>query len=303
MKRFIRSAFFGNYFIGVIAIALSIESCTQLLLPLNSTTYYVLLFCATIFYYTYAYLGPLNTGKFINPRKTWYIDNRPLVIYSQFILFTGAVVSGVYFLYKNFAAIKTLPFIYWLMAGIIAIAGLLYYGLLPGAAYKLNLRKTGWLKAFTIGFVWACVANLLSFIVVQVEHGPHTPEIELLGWLFIKNFMFCTVNAIIFDIKDYTDDSNQQLKTFVVRFGLRNTIFYVLLPLIAVGLLSLIAFASSRNFSFITIGINLLPFILLFMIAWSMQRPQKILYYLIVIDGLIFFKAICGIVGMKFIHN
>lgn len=303
MKRFIRSLFFGNYFIGAIAIALSIESCIQLRLPLNSITYYVMLFCVTIFYYTFAYLGPLNTGILINPRKTWYINNRRLVIYSQFILFTGAVVSGVYFLYKNFAAIKTLPFVYWLMAGVIVITGLLYYGLLPGAVYKINLRNTGWLKAFTIGFVWACVANLLSFIVVQVEYGPHKAEIVLLVWLFIKNFMFCTVNAIIFDIKDYADDSNQHLKTFVVRFGLRNTIFYVLLPLIAVGLLSLIAFASSRNFSFITIGINLLPFILLFMIAWSMQRPQKILYYLVVIDGLIFLKALCGIAGMKFIYN
>lgn len=301
MKSLIRSVFFGNYFIGALAIALSIESCIQLRLPLNSLTYYVLLFCVTVFYYTYAYMGPLNTGKLMNPRKTWYIRNRRSVIYSQFILFTGAVVSGVYFLYKNFAATESLSLIYWLMVCIIIIAGLLYYGLLPGAVYKINLRNTGWLKAFIIGFVWACVANILSFIVVQIEDGAHTAELVFLVWLFIKNFMFCTVNAIIFDIKDYIDDSNRQLKTFVVRFGLRNTIFYILLPLIVVGLISLIAFASSRNFGYITMGINLLPFILLFMIAWSMQRPQKILYYLIVIDGLIFFKALCGIVGMLFL--
>jgi hypothetical protein len=37
------------------------------------------------------------------------------------------------------------------------------------------------------------------------------------------------------------------------------------------------------------------------MIAWSMQKPHKILYYLVVIDGLIFLKAICGIIGMQFI--
>ncbi len=303
MLKLIRSVFFGNYFIGAIAIALSVESCVQLKLPLNSFTYYAILFCATVFYYTYAYLGPLSTGKAMNPRKTWYNNNRRFVIYSQVILFTVAVVLSIYFLYKNFTAIKNLPLVYWLTASVIIVAGALYYGLLPGSVYKINLRNTGWLKAFTIGFVWACVANILSFIIVQIEYGPHIAEVVFLMWLFIKNFMFCTVNAIIFDIKDYTDDSNKQLKTFVVRFGLKNTIFYILLPLIVIGLFSLIAFASSRNFSLITIGINLLPFILLFMIAWSMQRPHKILYYLVVIDGLIFFKAICGIVGMKFINK
>ena len=115
--------------------------------------------------------------------------------------------------------------------------------------------------------------------------------------------MFCTVNAIIFDIKDYADDSNKQLKTFVVSFGLRKTIFYILLPLIIIGLFSLIAFTTSRHAGIVTISLNLIPFILLLMIAWSMQKPHKILYYLIVIDGLIFLKAICGIIGMHFIKS
>ena len=199
--------------------------------------------------------------------------------------------------------IKNLPFVYWFAIFIMLIAGILYYGLLPGSFYKINLRRTGWLKAFIIGFVWACCANLLSFIVVQVEHGTHTAEIILLIWLFIKNWMFCTVNAIIFDIKDYADDSNRHLKTFVVSFGLRKTIFLILFPLIVIGLISLIAFTTSRHAGFITIALNLIPFILLLMITWSMQKPHKILYYLIVIDGLIFLKAICGIAGMQFINK
>ena len=69
-----------------------------------------------------------------------------------------------------------------------------------------------------------------------------------------------------------------------------------------IGLFSLVAFASARHYGIITIAINLIPFILLLMIAWSMLRPHKIMYYLIVIDGLIFLKALCGIAGMQFIH-
>ncbi len=303
MLKFIRSVFFGNYFIGLIAVVLSIESCVQLRLPLNSVTYYLLLFSATVFYYTYAYLGPLNTGDNLNPRKRWYTKNHWFVLWSQRSLFLMCLTLGCFFIYKNAAAIKSLPIEYWLMISIILLAGIFYYGLLPKSFYKINLRNTGWLKAFIIGFVWACCANILSFIVVQIESGTHTAEATLLVWLFVKNWMFCTVNAIIFDIKDYADDSNKQLKTFVVSYGLRNTIYFILLPLIIVGLFSVVAFTASRHYGFIMIAFNLVPFILLLMIAWSMQKPHKILYYLIVIDGLIFLKALCGIAGMQFIKN
>lgn len=303
MLKLIKAIFFGNYFIGLLAIALSIESCVQLHLPLNSFTYYIILFSATVFYYTYAYLGPLGTGQYKNPRKAWYAQHNKKVLLSQCTLATLCVVFACIFLYRNFAGIKALSFEYWGIVFLILCAGLLYYGLLPKSFYSVNLRNTGWLKAFVIGFVWACSANVLSFIVVRIEQGPHKVEVIFLIWLFIKNWMFCTVNAIIFDIKDFADDSNKQLKTFVVRYGLKKTIFYILIPLIVIGLISLIAFTTSHNFNIITIGINLLPFIFLLLISWSMQKPHKILYYLVVIDGLIFFKALCGIAGTYFLKK
>ena len=301
MKNFIKFIFLGNYFIGLLAIALSIESNVQLRLPLNSIQYYILLFSITVFYYTYAYIGPLYS-KSKNPRNEFYRKNHRFILWSQRLLFIVFALLSIIFLIKNFDSIKQLSSWSWLILFIMLCSAILYYGLLPKSFYKLNLRNTGWLKAFTIGFVWACCANLLSFIVLQVEKGGYRVDPVLLLWLFIKNWMFCTVNAIMFDIKDYAHDSNKELKTFVVRFGLRKTIYFILLPLIIIGLISLIAFATARNYGIITVAINLVPFILLLMIAWSMLRPRKIMYYLIVIDGLIFLKALCGMAGMQFIH-
>ncbi|MBS1746229.1 MAG: UbiA family prenyltransferase [Bacteroidetes bacterium] len=301
MQNFIKATFFGNYFIGFIAIALSIESNLQLQLPLNSLIYYAILFCATVFYYTYAYSGPLNTGPASNPRKSWYQKHHLKIIGSQRILFSVGAILSCWFFFQHLYSIKKLPAIFWIETAVTLVAGILYYGLLPRSFFKLNLRHTGWLKAFVIGFVWACCANILSLVVVQIEKGPLSFETVLLIWLFIKNWMFCTVNAIIFDIKDYADDSNSQLKTFVVRFGLKKTVFYILLPLIIIGLISLVAFTTYRHNNILNTAFNLVPFILLLMIAWSMQKPHKLLYYLIVIDGLIFFKAVCGIAGMHFI--
>jgi 4-hydroxybenzoate polyprenyltransferase len=302
MKSILKLIFLGNYFIGLLAIALSIESNVQLRLPLNSVIYYIILFSATVFYYTYAYIGPLYSKTSVNPRTKWYRKNHSFILWSQRTLITLVVVLGAVFLVKHFKSIVHLDILYWVILFIMMLSAFFYYGLLPRSFYKINLRNTGWLKAFVIGFVWACCANLLSFIVLQVEKGQHNIDPVLLLWLFIKNWMFCTVNAIMFDIKDYAHDSNKELKTFVVRYGLRRTIYFILLPLIVIGLFSLVAFATARNFEPVTIGINLIPFILLLMIAWSMLRPHKIMYYLIVIDGLIFLKALCGIAGMQFIH-
>jgi hypothetical protein len=37
------------------------------------------------------------------------------------------------------------------------------------------------------------------------------------------------------------------------------------------------------------------------MVTYTMQRQRNIFFYLIVIDGLVFIKAICGIAGMAFV--
>ena len=301
IKRIAEFIFYGNYFIGILAIALSVESSLQLRLPLNSLTYYLLLFSVTVMYYTFAYTGPLNSGKSRNPRSEWYFRYQIFIKWSQRVLLALSILLSIFFIENNFHAILHLPLKYWTVLGVMLLAGLLYYGLLPGSFYRLNLRNTGWFKAIIIGFVWAACANLLSYIVLQIEKGPFFPDPVLLWWLFVKNWMFCNVNAIMFDIKDYADDSNRQLKTFVVRYGLKVTLFVILIPLISIGLVSLLAFTIQRNLGPIPILLNLLPFILLLRLAWSMQRPHTIFYYLVIIDGLIFLKALCGIAGMQFV--
>jgi 4-hydroxybenzoate polyprenyltransferase len=196
-----------------------------------------------------------------------------------------------------------MPGPYWLILFIIAAAGLLYYGLLPQSFLKLNLRNTGWIKAFIIGFVWACCVNLMPLVILKIERGYFVAEPVLVLWLFIKNWMFCTVNAIMFDMKDYEDDANRQLKTFAVRMGLRKTIFVVLFPLLIIGIISMAAFAWSRHFGIITFLINLIPFIFLLIVAYSLHKRKSILFYLIIIDGLLLVKALCGIIGTWFLAS
>lgn len=300
-KRIIHFIFFSNYFIGILAIALALETAFQLRIPLNVPAFYLLLFSATVLYYTRAYIVPQGIKPPVNPRTAWYAAHATFTRKSQFVLSITALASLAWLLYHNYKNIMALPFYYWLLLLSIPLASLLYYGLLPGAFLKFNLRNTGWLKAFVIGFVWAGCVSILPVAAIRLEQPDILIQPGFLLWLFIKNWMFCTVNAIMFDLKDYADDANRQLKTFVVRFGLRKTIFFVLMPLLLIGLSFFLLFAVYNGFSALTVLFNMFPLICLLLVAWSLHRRKPILYYLVVIDGLLLLKACCGIAGMMFV--
>lgn len=299
-NRVVAFIFFANYFVGLLAVALSVETAFQLNLPLNSPVYYLLVFSATVMYYTKAYAVPASEISSANPRTEWYRLHHGFVQVSQVIFLAVSVGAGFWLLKMDFSQIIRLPFIYWILLSSVPLAAILYYGLLPKSIISFNLRNTGWLKAFVIGFVWAGSVNLFPVAMVHIERGISVAEPVFMLWLFIKNWMFCTVNAIMFDMKDYEDDANIELKTFAVRMGLKNTISYVLVPLLSVGLVSLLIFAVSSGFNVLTILLNLVPFFCLLLVAFSLHKPRPILYYLVVIDGLLLVKAICGITGSLF---
>jgi 4-hydroxybenzoate polyprenyltransferase len=302
-KRLVKIIFFGNYFVGLLSIVLSIETAIQLNIPFDSPLYYLLLFCSTVMYYTYAYTGVLQSVSLTNLRSIWYRDNRRLINYSQWFFFLACGVLAIVLLFANFQNIFSLPLIYSGIVLMLLLASVLYYGLLPKSVIRLNLRNTGWLKAFVIGFVWAGAVGLLPLVMLKVEAIPFHADPVLTIGLFIKNWMFCTVNAIIFDLKDYADDSNKQLQTFAVKYGLHKTISYILIPLTLIGMLFLLPFAYYRHFTFLPFFINLIPFLLLIWVSYSMHRQKSIFYYLIVIDGIVMIKGICGIVAMQFVSH
>ena len=291
--KLIKFIFFGNYFIGLLAIALNIEAVLKLGIPYNSLVYYVLIFCAPIAYYNYAYMGAIKLGGSTNPRSQWFINHKKFIKINQYALTIISIFIIVYLFLVNFWSILDLPIYYWLVVLIMFGLAVLYYGLLP----NLNLRNTGWLKPFIIGFLWACTANILPILMLKIESNIVEENTSLWVWLFIQNWMFCTVNAIMFDIKDYEIDVNKELKTFVVRNGIQKTIGFILLPLLVIGMISLLIFGYIQQFSYLKIGMNLIPFFLTIMVASLMNTKKNILYYLIIIDGLILVKAICGILA------
>ena len=133
----IKFIFFGNYFVGFLAVALSIETSAQLRIPFNSILYYLLLFCGTVMYYTYAYTGVLQSRSSTNLRSQWYIQHQTLVRFSQLTLLAACIVLGSIMMVRDFKDLLDLSLVYWLIVIAIFFASMLYYGLLPKSIFKI----------------------------------------------------------------------------------------------------------------------------------------------------------------------
>ncbi len=289
--------FFGNYFYGICALALCIESSLQRDMPLNSLLFYIFIFCVTVLYYTRAYITEKKSGSG-NTRTDWYWRHRRFVFFSQVVLTIVALIYPIKLFTDQPGFLFELTNLQWAMLLVFPVTAALYYGSSHPYLGRYRLRNIGWLKPFLIGFVWAGLVTIYPFVFATIEdRSEFIPDWQA-GFLFTKNFMFITVLCIMFDIKDYAADHNRQLKTFVVKAGLRRTIFTILIPLCILGLASYLVYAAIRSFSLARILLNVIPFLPLIAVAYSMHRRKSIFYYLVVIDGLMLVKALCGSLGV-----
>lgn len=288
--------FFGNFFYGMCATALSIEAAYQMQIPLNNWIFYVVLFSASIVYYTYAYISE----QYVNPnnkRSVWYYTHKVTVRWSQNLFSALAIVGTLLLLAQYYRGFAVIPLSHWLVALLFPVVAALYYDIPALRFLSLNLRRTGWMKPFVIGFVWTGVVTIYPLLWREIQSREVYPFALMTGWLALKNWMYITVLCIMFDIKDYASDSNNQLKTFVVRAGLRRTIFNILMPIVLLGLISLLLFSVYMHFTPLRVLLNVVPFIVTLAVAYSMHQRRSILYYLAVIDGLMLVKALCGILA------
>lgn len=302
MKGLLRAILFGNYFYGLCTIVLSIEAGLVLSQNFNSYCYYLFVFSGTVVYYTYAYKEERISGK-QNERALWYHENWSFVKYSQIVLSVVFLTSTVYFLlikWQNFVHIHLLQ---WVLMIIFPIIAAFYYSDISLLFGTSSLRSKGWLKPFVIGFVWAGVVTIFPSIFFAIENNLiFVIKLNTILY-FLNNFMFISILCIIFDIKDYATDHNQQLKTFVVHFGLKRTMYAIILPLSLLGLGTNGLYGFLQHFSTLQLIINIFPFILLIIVTYSLQQRKSILYYLAIIDGLMLCKAICGIISITFIND
>jgi 4-hydroxybenzoate polyprenyltransferase len=294
--QWVQLVFFGNYFYGFCAVALSVEAVFQQGFRLNSLLYYLMIFTGSIVYYTFAYVK-VNVRAGANERTLWYARHRNKILWSQLLLSVFVFCGGICYLAWHWEDIWRMSWISWFLLMVFPCVALFYYGFNSRSFANYKLRNIGWLKPFIIGFVWAGIVTTYPAVFYHLEHHL-TLQLPYTGLLlFLENFMFIAVLCIMFDIKDYAMDYNQDLKTFVVKVGLRKTIFSIIIPLCFAGLASFILYAMFSQFHPVRIMLNAIPFLFAILVAYSLSQRKSILYYLVVIDGLMLLKALCGTIA------
>ena len=296
MKSFKEHFFYGNWFYGVCAVALSIEASVQQFVPLNMFIYYAAIFIATVVYYNKAYINVsiLNTSD--NPRTKWYILHRKFMLITQWLLsFLLVIISFILGskLGNTLSLFSKVNCIVLLVFPLVAIG---YYGL----GYCFNLRNNGWTKPFVIGFVWAGIVTLYPVLFQALEAHTNFELNFRCVVLLCKNWLFIAILCVLYDIKDYAVDANLSLNTFVVQKGLRKTIFRLVIPMVIIGFALFILYACNSHFPLGRILINTIPFGALIIVSYTLLKRKSLMYYLGVVDGLMLLKAFCGTLAIIF---
>jgi hypothetical protein len=296
--KFLHLFFFGNYFYGLCAVALTLETLAQLEISQLNFEYFVFIFFITLIFYTEAYRSERISGM-KNLRSEWYQDHYQLINWTQLINIFICLLILISIRSKLHFFISSLTPGSFLLLISIPIVAFLYYGIEIRGNPVLQLRKTGWIKPLLIAFVWAGVVSIYPvYFHFIIGHCP-VPFSGFAIILFLKNFLFIAILSVLFDIKDYATDSNNLIKTLAVQVGITKTIFLYVIPLSLSSLGLFIYYGIINEFTNLNLLMNSIPFILLILLAYSLHKPKSILYYLILIDGLMLLKALCGYLGLK----
>ncbi len=297
LKKIISPILFGNYFIASCVVALCAETNFLLGYSFNDALFYCLIFLGTQIFYTSAYIQQTSPTP-SNRRATWYYTNRKIILYLQYFFCGLLLLIGAKLLYDYGNQLENISVWQYFVISLPIVGAILYYGLPMGGLHKMSLRYTGWFKPFAIGFVWACVVTFYPLFFKQLDSSAFQFEItNQLQFIFGRNFVFISLLCILFDIKDYKDDYNMELKTFVVRFGKQKTLAYIITPLLILNGVLDFFYTDIYQPHFWSSVIAIIPSCFIFWISISLLQHKSIFFYLLKIDGMLIIKAACDIIG------
>ena len=293
VHRIIEYIFFSNFFMGIMALALNIETNIRSHLPLNRIDYYIFTTAITILFYLFAYRVPKSVLNSSNPRIDFYVKHRKFIRFFTIALYVISIFSGLSICIKSYHNLLQLGWFHYFILTITFILSTSYYNW----RFGLSLRKYTWFKPTLIAWTWAVTTVYFPLLILQlVNHSLVVLDFNFY-FLFIQTFMYFIVNAIMFDMKDYEDDYNRNLKTFVVKYGYFETLNQIIFPLIVLGFLGYIIYGFLLQLSFISVLLLEIPVLLLALFAYMLNHKKSILFYLIAIDGMIVLKAFFGILS------
>lgn len=295
--------FYGNIFAAVCAVSLCIETNIQHGIPRNGLAFYLLVFLGTIFYYNLIYVRSVSPYNW-NERVIWYRENRKKLI--SILIILGLLIIGIliYLFIRYFNSFIVLNSLKWGLLVVFPFVAIAYsFQVLPFPKFR-KLRRIGWLKPLVVGFTWSGFVTVYPILLWQIQIKSQAENFVLpSGWLWLENLLFITALAIMFDIKDYSTDMRQSLRTLPIQLGIEKTVSYVIQPLLIASVAVMFLYYYRHHSIQWPILIALIPYLIMLRVGKNLSKSKNIYYYLFTIDGLMLLKALAGIVSIYFLQN
>jgi hypothetical protein len=297
---FTRLLFYSNFFYAFCLFALLLQTSIVLHIP-PQPRLYLLLCLATFLFYTHAYLSSAPTATTTDDRINWYRQNRSFLYISQLFLTIFLLFLSLPLLSSFADRLFSLPPSANWPAWFFPLLALLYYGGIQPGHSRLNLRQYGWLKPIIIALVWSGCSVLIPVWWSRPPVDIFIPSSSTLC-LLAQQTLFFTSIGILFDIKDFDADHNQQIKTWAIRVGIEKLPVRLILPISIAGSVLEILPSLQTGYPPAASLLNCIPWLLLIFACRSLNRSTPVLHYLWLIDGLIPVKALFGISAHLITH-
>lgn len=300
LVNYIKAFFYSNVYLGFYAVALCLETSLLLKLPFNSVIFYLLIFFCTCIYYSMIYVRSVKARNF-DERTLWYRKHLPTIkaTLRAAMLVVAALLS--FLIVYNFSWIRKFTLHQYLLL-LLFVTVAAWYTFSPVLFHVKKIRQTGWIKPFVVGLIWSGWVIVYPLVLLQERIIEGNISIAALLF-FMQNFLFFSINAIIFDIKDYRSDLSHRLKTLPVIFGVRRTVSFILWPLFALNIFFVLLFQYVQQFTTLQTLLQLLPYVLLMPVIVALTKHKTVLYYLVIVDGLVLLKSLCSISSILLIKK
>ena len=279
MKRLFIWAFdyliFGNWFISIAAISLTLETYLMIHKPLKIDGLLFFIFFSTLFEYNlHRQLSLSNNKAKSTPEKfNWALENPRLFRTTFYGSIFGLIVTAFFIT----------PIIFF----IIAPLGLITIGysipLIKTKADRIRLRELPGVKILFVALVWGFTTVLLP----AIDAGLSLLSANVF-FMLTRRILFVYAITIPFDIRDKEDDLIEGIKTLPILIGNKKSKVFAIVLMVMFCLLIFLQYPNSHDMNF-SLPLYLSALTTAFLLLKSSHNNGKYFHYFWV-DGTMIFQ-------------
>ena len=281
IKKIIDVILYGCIFISFCGVALCIETALLLHIRLQSFTFYLFVFGATLLQYNLHYLFKKNVIANSN-RVTWSAQNKK----TYYLL----IFSGVLFILISLFGFRLHHFIILSIFGCISV--LYSFPFLP-FPHKKRIKDFGLLKIITLALLWTLVTVWFPAEQINILDPSYL-------LIFIRRFIFIFILCLLFDIRDTEIDRLEKISTISVKIGAKKSYWLCYILLAVFAILSLLEFVFVKDIFVLTaMLISALATIIIIEVS---KKNNADFIYLFCIDGMMILQALLVMIASEYLH-